>query len=168
MTSSQIILLIITIVLGICVLSSYYICFVTFLKPQSYIDHELWYDMPKSYRITAICFQLLAIVGFLRLFIYLMTHTVDRGILSYKDSHITWVIMFMFLFASAIWPIVLYKKQKILTVLSLLLAAIACILFLAGSVEGKLPLDVMLSAFALNIVCVLQDAIMWNAAYILN
>ena len=168
MTNAQLILLISTIVAGIGVLISYYVCFFVLFKPQSYLEHELWFGMPKSYRIVAVCFQILAIIGFLRMFFYLMSHTADTGILSYKQSHMTWIIMLLFLIPSAIWPIVLFMKQKILTVLCLLMAAIACVLMLAGCVEANFPVDVMLSAFALNIVCVLQDAVMWNAAYILH
>jgi hypothetical protein len=167
MSPSQVILLIITLVGGICVLLSYYICFFKLFKPQNYVHHDMWLDMPESYRYTAIVFQILAIVGFFRLFIFLMTHFPTDGILSYFHSHFTWCIMLLFLIPSIIWPISVYYKQKIISCTCLIIVAIACILFLAGSVETKAPLDVMLGAFFLSIVCVLQDAVMWNATYLL-
>ena len=168
MIPSQIILVIITLIGGICVLLSYYFCFFKLFKTQNYIKHDVWYDMPESYRYVAVVFQLCAVIGFFRLFVYLITNTPEKGILSYNRSHTTWIIILLFLVASAIWPIAVYYKQKSITVTCLLVAAFSCILLLAGCVQTKAPLDVMLSTFALSIVCVLQDSVMWNAAYLFS
>ena len=163
MTPSQITLFVVTLIGGICVLLSYYICFFKLFKPQNYIKHDVWLDMPETYRYAAVVFQVCAVIGFLRLFVFLITNTPEKGIL----SHTACIIILLFLVASAIWPIALYYKQKSITVICLLVAAVSCILLLVGCVESKVPLDVMLSAFALNIVCVLQDCIVWNAAYLM-
>jgi hypothetical protein len=168
MTPAQHLLLIVTSLGGLGVLTSYYICFIKLLTPQNYIHHDFWVDMPISYRYTAVIFQILAIFGFLRLFVYLLSHTPSSGILSYINSHTIWIILLLFLVSSIIWPFAVYTKNTSLVVISLITAAISCILLLAGCVEAKVPLDVMLSAFVLCIVCVLQDAIMWNASYIMQ
>ena len=136
-------------------------------EPESYVEHKLWLDLPLSYRYTAIVFQIFAIVGFIRMFIYFMYSKPERGILSYYKGHMLWIILLFFLVASVIWPFATYYKQHTLVVISLLVAGIACTLLLAGCTEDRVPVDVMLSAFVLCIVCVLQDAVMWNSAYIL-
>lgn len=154
------------IVLGLCVLITYYIIFVRMYKSsQPYHKHELWFGMKPTLVCTIIPFQLFAAIGFLVSIISWFNNPPESGLMSKR--HVLYITYVFFFIGSIIWPIAVYTKHKIITVSSLVLVAITSILLLAGSIEEKNPrIHIVIGLIYVNIVTVLLDAVIWNANYI--
>lgn len=168
MSPSQLSLSIVVPLLGIMVLVAYYVCFTKLQSPAPYHLHSMWFDMPMSYRYLCIVFQVMAIVGFLLFCVYYVQQDAARGLFTYLDGHMTTILVATFLLASIAWPIFTTVHMPNLSVTSLVVAAMACMLLLAGAVEDRVPIHIIISIMVLCIVVVLQDGVMWNANYIIG
>jgi hypothetical protein len=168
MTPQQIALSGVVSLLGLIVLVTYYICFTRLQEPSSYASHPMWFDMPKAYIYLCIVLQIAAVIGFFVFFIDLVRHPSTRGILSYVDGYAPTIILATFLISSIVWPIATTYKYKTASVLSLVIAAIASLLLLAGVTEDRKPLSVVIATVIFCIVTVLQDGVIWNANYLIQ
>ena len=168
MTPQQITLSGVVSSLGLLVLVTYYICFTRLQEPSPYASHPMWFGMPKAYIYFCIVLQIAAAIGFIFLFIDLVRNPSTKGILSYIDGYAPTMILATFLISSIVWPIVTTYKHKTGSVLSLVIAAMASLLLLAGVTEDRKPLSVVIATVIFCIVTVLQDGVMWNANYLLQ
>lgn len=170
MDTPRIVLLSTVPVLGLVVLLSYYICFVILSTPASYLAHPLWYQMDPAHVRVCVVFQALAAIGFLLVFFYLVSAPPAgrSGLFGYMNGYTPQILLMIFLVASIAWPFCTIYHQTAGAVVSLLLVAAASIGLLAGCTESYAPVWALLGAMSVCIVTVLQDAVMWNAMYLLN
>jgi hypothetical protein len=169
MDKSQIVTSIIVPLLGLVVLFSYYLCFFRLVSPtHSYTEHPFWYGMKSSHIKVCILFQLMAALGFLLLFFYLVRSSTSEldGLFGYLQGFAPLLILVLFLLGSITWPYCIVHDLVIGAVGSLIVVAGASICLLAGCAEAHAPVWALLGALFLCIVTVLQDAVMWNAMYI--
>lgn len=152
---------------GVLVLVSYYVVFGRLYRSSgtSYATHDLWFGIDETFVKILIGFQVTAVVGFLVAISMWCIQPPEGGIMG--RPYILFLTLLVFLLASICWPFATYYNFPVLVVGSLLLAAIASILLLAGSVEeDKSRVPVMLGLLFFSIVTVLADGVLWNANYI--
>jgi len=154
-------------IVGALVLVSYYVVFGHLYRSRgtSYATHDFWFGIDETFVKILIAFQIAAVVGFLVAITMWFVQPPEGGIMGRPS--ILFLTLLVFLLASICWPFATYYKSPVLVVGSLLLAAIASILLLAGSVqEDKTRVPVMLGLLFFSIVTVLADGVLWNANYI--
>ena len=161
----DIITLIVTLILGICVLLTYYIIFAKKMPgPGGYQNHPAWIGIHTSTIKILIAFQVLAAIGFIVAIWTWIVNPPQGGIAG--GGRLPWLVA-LFILSAIIWPVALYYKIHWLVVLSLITTAIGTILLLAGSVEeDNSRWWVVLGFLMLNVVTVLGDGVMWNSVYI--
>ena len=158
------------IILGIAVLLSYMPIFKDVKKGGS---DRYWIMAPKQ-RIMYYVMIPLAAIGMIVFIHHYATKKATTGLLTKKYA--LEIITALFLVASALWSLTLVaynktskKAYKIGCSASLVVAAIASILMLAGTYEdNNSPPYVRISILALCITTVLNDAVGWNARFILH
>lgn len=157
--------LIVTIVLGLTVLVSYYIVFIHLNTPHNYLTHPFWFGIPKNIVIILVFFQTLAVVGFLMAMITWIIDPPEGGVMG---SHIALPLTIsVFLITASIWPFAVHYDIPWLVVVSLIGTAICSIVLLAGSIEEtNQRWWVVLGFILLSIVTVIGDGVLWNANYI--
>jgi hypothetical protein len=155
------------IILAIGVLLSYYIVFGRLYDSSgySYYNHPFWFGLKESFVKIIVFFQVLALIGFVVSNTYWYNEPPVGGIMSYNNM--LFYTLAAFFICSIIWPFAVYYKQRFISVISLVIVAIASILLLAGSIEeSNNRLYVILGFFFLCIITVLGDAVVWNSNYI--
>ena len=157
--------LVVELSMGILVLLSYVYIFGKKCK-NNYLKHPFWIGIPKSTIKVLIPMQLLAVCGFLLGVGSWIKDPPEGGVMG-NNRYAFPSVLALFLVSSAIWPIATYRKKHWLVVGSLLTAASASALLLAGSVEERNSRWwITVSFIALSIVTVVNDGILWNAKYI--
>lgn len=169
MKSSQIGLLLTSFLLGIWLFCAYY---QSFKNEPSYIESKYWYGTPKPVILALIVFQILAAIGFIIFFFAQLLDAPTEGLLSYANGWVSVILVSIFLLASIWWPYTL-KSENWTTVASLVIAAIACMLLVAGSFEAATTgsiYDIMrvVGSLLLGTVVVLADGVGWNAKFVLS
>jgi hypothetical protein len=168
MKAPQITTVLITVVLGILVLSAYASVF----KGESYMTSKYWLGTPQATIKLYIALQLLAAIGFITAMVALLTSPPKRGLLTYLNAWALPLVIAVILGASLIWPFALQAEQRYVTVGSLIVVAAGSIALLAGTAENLSDDSTSQYAFVgvltFCIVTVLLDAVGWNARYIMS
>lgn len=158
-------LLITTIFLGTCVLTSYVFIF-GYKMYDNYMTHLFWMDIPTTVVKTLIPLQFLACIGFIIAISSWIINPPKGGVMG-RNLIVLPLTVGAFLITSAVWPIAVYYKIHWLTVSTLIGTAISSIVMLAGSIEEENPRWwIVLGLIALSTVTVLTDGVIWNAKYI--
>jgi len=173
MRNSDIVFITITILLGIIVLYSYYDQLGD--KGKSIYDNKYWLGIDKNIINFILPFMFLALIGFLTFFIGYLINPPEIGLLSYVNGWVTVILMAIFLGASIGWSFSVNKAIKknasfasiFMTSFFLILASIAVILMLGGSFEAE-NIVLIVGMLFLNIQVVFNDAIGWNAIFLLQ
>lgn len=162
--------LVITILGGMLVLFSYYI--VGSKTKGGYLENELWLDFEKPVIYTMVAFQVLAVIGFFMFMIPWIFGKLPKGGILGNEIVFCIVLVFFFI-ASSLWAVTAYNGlygssiSSIICVVSLIVAGICAILFLAGAIEEtKQRWYVVLGTLLFGITIVLSDAVCWNARFI--
>lgn len=173
MRNSDILFIMITILLGIVVLYSYYDQLGD--KGKSIYDNKYWLGIDKNIINFILPFMGLAVLGFLTFFIGYLINPPEKGLLSYLDGWVTVILMAIFLGTSIGWSFSVNKSVKnnasfasiFMTSFCLILASIAVILMLGGSFEAE-NIVLIVGMLFLNIQVVFNDGIGWNAVFLLQ
>lgn len=136
-------------------------------KGNSYVDNKLWLGYPKNTIYMLIALQLLAVVGFFMFFVpWTFIKKPSGGVLDGKYNWKFATVLGVFLLASIMWAWS-FKISKALVVVSLVVAAVASIVFVAGAAEETSPRPVVLvGTLLLGLTVILCDGVAWNARYI--
>lgn len=168
---------ILTPILGISVLISYYITFRD--EKQNYMNSRFWLGLSKNNILALVVFQLLALIGAVIFFTWINGYwgkPPSNGLLVYNNGNVAKCLIWSFLLASMFWSF-LAKKSLVtneliwvcLTVLVLCIAGISVIGLLAGAFENQdTPTLAFIGIIELASVVVLADAIGWNSLFISN
>jgi hypothetical protein len=157
--------LVVTMVLGLCVLVSYFYIFAVKLY-ANYFTHPFWMGIPKSVVRILLPLQGLAALGFLVAIGSWIKNHPNGGVMGRNPVALPLTIG-VFLATATVWPVAVYHKVHWLTVASLVGTAAASIAMLAGSIEEKDPRWwIVLGLVALSSVTVLGDGVLWNAKYV--
>ena len=149
---------------GISVIATYIIVFAR-LAPGNYITHPYWVGIPTSIVGVLCVFQAFAVLGFLVSITEWLLRPPTSGIMGKK--YILLITLALFFLGACVWPIAMHAKISGLTVLSLVLTALASILLLAGSIDEQVARWwVVLGWILLSTVTVLGDGVIWNTKYI--
>ena len=157
---------------GICVISAYYLVFKD--ETGSYTDSRFWIGIPPANASSIIPLQALAAIGYVLFILGLAGHIGKRptaGILSYSNGTVGIWLIVAFSLASTLWPFATRwyldgeagAARAIFPVSTLLVAAIAAILMVAGAFEGDMHWISTLGILMFANVVVLADAVGWNA-----
>jgi hypothetical protein len=149
-------------ILGILVLVSY----AKYLPTGNYLTNPAWFGIKPDIVKIIICFQVLAVIGFLiSIGSWMFVSQPEGGIMS-KDNMLFYTLCAFFISAIG-WSIGIYTKNTPLIVGSLIITAISSILLLAGSIEENNPKwYIFIGLLFLCITTVLGDGVVWNANYI--
>lgn len=149
---------------GISVIATYLIVF-TLLSPGNYMSHPFWVNIPISIVSVLCVFQAFAVIGFLISITEWLLRPPSSGIMSKRFIlHITLASFFL---GACIWPFAMHARLPWLTVLSLIVTAVASIILLAGSIDEQgAKWWVVLGWLFLSLVTVLGDGVIWNTKYI--
>lgn len=130
---------------------------------NTYLTSKFWYGIPKNIVIMILVFQVLAVAGFIVALVSWFIKPPTEGLL----SEYLFIILVVFFVSSILWSVSINYGIPLLTVLSLIVTALASILMLVGSMQEKKPrLHIVLGLLLLCIVTVLCDAVVWNAQFI--
>jgi hypothetical protein len=159
--------LIVTVLFGLLVLTSYYIVFAK-LVTGSYLKHKFWLGINTSTISVLFFFQILAACGFIASSTTWIVDPPTTGVMG-NNVYALPVTISVLLITAIIWPFATYYKIPWLTVLSLIGTAASSIVLLAGAIEEDNPRWwVVLGWMLLCLVTVLGDGVVWNAKYILT
>jgi hypothetical protein len=128
-----------------------------------YLDHPLWIGFPAPVIRVFVAFQVIAAIGFMvAAGSWIVSPPTGSGIGNYFA-----VLLVAFLGASILWPVFAKAESRVGAVLSLVVAAIASILMVAGAAEESQPRAHVVGGFLVfALVTVLADGVAWNARYI--
>lgn len=162
----EIVSALITIMLGIVVMITYYIVLGKWVPSTSYNNHPFWLGITKTNVNMLTAFQVLAATGFITASLSWFINPPKGGVMGSNKCALP-ITLAVFLIGAIVWPVATYYKTNWLTVASLLLTAAASITLLAGSIEEDNPRwYVILGWLMLSLVTVLGDGVVWNAKYI--
>lgn len=164
------------VILGLCVLLSYIPLVKDVMKNGG---DRYWYMAPRQ-RILYYIMIPLSALGMIFFIYHYSTSKASTGLL--RKKYVVEILTALFLIASAAWSLTLvaYNSSqsgnasqklalKIACSTSLVIAAIATILMLAGCYEDDTsPPLIRVSVLVLCVTTVLNDAIGWNSRFILN
>ena len=164
MDASQVATLTVFVTLGLVVLASYGL-----LYRETVAGADFWFGMPKSVQYVYYVFMALAAVG-------ICTFTVAYCVRPRPKTglfRLSWVVPVLFtvlLLSSAAWSVaVALTSQRWLVSALLVLVAICGILLLAGAVEAdNATWYTVLGAVLFATCTVLNDAVGWNANFLLK
>ena len=134
-----------------------------------YANHPLWLGMNKNIIILTICFQVVALIGFLFSIGSWIYKSPTTGIV--KDDLLFYALCLFFL-SSIFWPLCVKYQYSIFAVLCIILTAIASIWLLIGSITEDIDSNMktlrITGLLFLCIVTVLCDGVIWNSYYLKN
>ena len=135
----------------------------------SFFSSPYWLGMPSDTVTVLVLLQMLAAIGALLWFIWLVTtpeKQFENTILSTETNRI--FILQLFLWSSTAWPFTayLYLNEKsttnaVLACTPLWLAAVAVALMIGATFESNAPPVALLAALFLGLVVVLCDGVGW-------
>ncbi len=131
-----------------------------------YVGSSWWLGMGAPTVRALIVFQVLAAVGFLGMFISWSITPPQGGVLG-KYWWSLPLCMSVFLVFSALWACGVYMRNRPLIVVSLIVAAVCGVLFVAGAFEETTPKPhVIVFTILLANCVVLCDGVGWNSRFI--
>lgn len=165
---------IVTIIGGILVLISYFTVLKSNMGNENYLNSKYWLDLPKNCVYILIILQIVSIIGFFMFLVpWIFIERPKGGVLGNNNWALPLTIG-VFMIASFIWSFgVSYSfknKNKCwiwMTIISLVVAAICSIIFIAGATEEDNPKwYIILGTILFGITIILSDGINWNARFI--
>lgn len=161
----NILLLIMTILFGVLVISSYIIVFRN-LQPGNYFSHPMWLGMNKTLLYNLCVLQLLAAIGFVVAISGWIRDSPTSGLFGDYPMLLPMTVTIL-LCASATWAPATFFRIPWLVVGGLIATAVASIMLLAGAAEETTQRWWIVLGFLLfSTVTVLGDGVIWNAMYI--
>lgn len=166
MTPNQKATLAVAILGGLGVIGSY--VYLAKTQKTSYIHSPLWLNMGRQVVIPLTILQILAAMGLLAAIgTWIFGNAPDGGIMALPAA--LPITLGVFLAASIAWAVLIAQggPPKAAVSFSLVMAAIASILLLAGAAEEAKPRWwIVLGLVIFCSVTVLADGVVWNARYI--
>ena len=161
----DLVLLLVTLVLGLGVIVSYAIVFGR-LQPGHYLKHPMWLGMNQTLIRCLVLLQLLAVVGFGVAFTSWIVQPPTTGLFGDHPWMLP-AVTAVFLLSATTWAPATFYKVHWLVIGGLVLAALATLTLLAGASEERpqrwwIVVGLLLAAC----VTVLADGVLWNAVYI--
>ena len=144
------------------------------LSSKSYIDSPYWLGMQRDTIIGVVVMQVLAAIGYLIWFFWLINTDVSIGLLRYNWIKTLQIVVF--LLSSVIWPYTAYiymlkptsVTRAIVSSSFLWLAACSVIFMIGTTFEARAPVAPTLGILFLGNVVILADGIGWSALAIYN
>jgi hypothetical protein len=144
------------------------------LVSTSYIDSPYWLGMPKDTIVGIVVLQILAAIGYLIWFFWLINTEISIGLLRYNWIKTLQIVVF--LLSSVIWPYTAYiymlrptsVTRAIISSSFLWLAACSVIFMIGTTFEARAPVAPTLGILFLGNVVILADGIGWSALAIYN
>ena len=144
------------------------------LSSKSYIDSPYWLGMQRDTIIGVVVMQVLAAIGYLIWFFWLINTDVSIGLLRYNWIKTLQIVVL--LLSSVIWPYTAYiymlkptsVTRAIVSSSFLWLAACSVIFMIGTTFEARAPVAPTLGILFLGNVVILADGIGWSALAIYN
>ena len=144
------------------------------LSSKSYIESPYWLGMQRDTIIGIVVLQLLAAIGYLVWFFWLINTEVSIGLLRYNWIKTLQIVAF--LLSSTIWPYTAYiymlkptsVTRAIISSSFLWMAACSVIFMIGTTFEARAPVAPTLGILLLGNVVVLADGVGWSALAIYN
>ena len=141
---------------------------------KSYVESPYWLGMQRDTIIGIVVMQVLAAIGYLIWFFWLINTDVSIGLLRYNWIKTLQIVVF--LLSSVIWPYTAYiymlkptsVTRAIISSSFLWLASCSVIFMIGTTFEARAPVAPTLGILFLGNVVILADGIGWSALAIYN